>query len=53
MGFNTPVQVAEAVANAGNNKANLPFLQMFILGLFAGAYIGFGAELCTMVLTGT
>ena len=38
MGFNTPVQVAEAVANAGNNKANLPSLQMLILGLFAGAY---------------
>src|SRR5688572_26538794 len=53
MGFNTPVQVAEMVANAGKNKASLPFLQMLILGLFAGAYIGFGAELCTMVLTGT
>ncbi len=53
MGFNTPVQVAEAVANAGKNKASLPFLQMTILGIFAGAYIAFGAELCTMVLTGT
>ena len=53
MGFNTPLQVAEAVANAGKTKANLPFLQMLILGLFAGAYIAFGAELCTMVVTGT
>ncbi len=53
MGFNTPLQVAEAVANAGKTKANLPFLQMLILGLFAGAYIAFGAELCTMIVTGT
>ncbi|MEA2101017.1 MAG: formate/nitrite transporter family protein [Thermodesulfobacteriota bacterium] len=53
MGFNTPAQVAEAVANAGKTKANLPFLQMVILGIFAGCYIGFGAELCTMVVTGT
>jgi formate/nitrite transporter len=53
MGFNTPVQVAEIAANAGQTKANLPFLQMTILGIFAGAYIAFGAELCTMVSTGT
>jgi len=53
MGFNTPVQVAEAVANAGKTKASLPFLQMLILGIFAGCYIAFGAELCTMVVTGT
>jgi formate/nitrite transporter len=53
MGFNTPLQVAEAVANAGKTKANLPFLQMLILGIFAGAYIAFGAELATMILTGT
>ncbi|MBN1634937.1 MAG: formate/nitrite transporter family protein [Deltaproteobacteria bacterium] len=53
MGFNTPVQVAEAVANAGKTKANLPFLQMLILGLFAGCYIAFGAELATMIITGT
>ena len=53
MGFYSPLQVAEAVANAGKTKANLPFLQMLILGLFAGAYIAFGAELCTMIVTGT
>ena len=53
MGFNTPAQVAEAVVNMGKTKANLPILTMIIMGLFAGAYIGFGAELCTMVLTGT
>ncbi|HPI93263.1 MAG TPA: formate/nitrite transporter family protein, partial [Deltaproteobacteria bacterium] len=53
MGFNTPLQVAEAVSNAGKTKACLPILQMIILGIFAGAYIGFGAELATMVMTGT
>ncbi len=53
MGFNTPAQVAEAVVNMGKTKANLPIMTMIIMGLFAGAYIGFGAELCTMILTGT
>lgn len=53
MGFNTPLQVAESVANAGKTKASLPFLQMLILGIFAGCYIAFGAELATMVMTGT
>ncbi|HOP64674.1 MAG TPA: formate/nitrite transporter family protein, partial [Spirochaetota bacterium] len=53
MAFNTPAQVAEAVVNMGKSKASLPIATMIIMGIFAGAYIGFGAELCTMVLTGT
>ena len=53
MGFNTPLQVAEAIANSGKTKSCLPILQMIVLGIFAGAYIGFGAELSTMVGTGT
>jgi len=53
MAFNTPAQVAEAVVNMGKSKACLPIATMIIMGIFAGAYIGFGAELCTMVLTGT
>ncbi len=53
MAFNTPAQVAESVTNMGKSKASLPILTMIIMGIFAGAYIGFGAELCTMVLTGT
>jgi len=53
MAFNTPAQVAEAVVNMGKTKASLPIVTMIIMGIFAGAYIGFGAELCTMVLTGT
>lgn len=53
MAFNTPAQVAEAVTKMGKTKGKLPILQMIVLGIFAGAYIGFGAELCTMILTGT
>jgi len=53
MAFNTPAQVASAVTTMGKTKGNLPILQMIVLGIFAGAYIGFGAELCTMILTGT
>ncbi len=53
MAFNTPAEVAAAVTNMGKTKADLPIATMIIMGIFAGAYIGFGAELCTMVLTGT
>ena len=53
MAFKTPAQVSEAVVNMGKTKASLPIVTMIIMGIFAGAYIGFGAELCTMVLTGT
>ena len=53
MAFKTPAQVAEAVVNMGKTKASLPIATMIIMGIFAGAYIGFGAELCTMILTGT
>ena len=53
MAFNTPAEVAVAVTNMGKTKADLPIATMIIMGIFAGAYIGFGAELCTMILTGT
>jgi len=53
MAFNTPAEVAAAVTNMGKTKADLPIATMIIMGIFAGAYIGFGAELCTMILTGT
>jgi len=53
MAYNTPQQVAETVTNMGKTKGNLPILQMLILGILAGVYISFGAQLATMVLTGT
>jgi formate/nitrite transporter len=36
-------------SNAGKAKAELPFLKMFVLGILAGAYIGFGANLATKI----
>ena len=53
MAFKTPAQVAEATVNTAKTKASLPIATMLIMGIFAGAYIGFGAELCIMVSTGT
>ncbi|NMA63658.1 MAG: formate/nitrite transporter family protein [Syntrophomonadaceae bacterium] len=41
--------MANAAANAGKGKGKLSFANMFVLGIMAGAYIGFGANLATMV----
>jgi formate/nitrite transporter len=49
----TPAETAQAVAEAGAAKAKLPLGRMFLLGILAGAYIGFGAHLATTVATGT
>jgi len=46
---NPPAAVANAFCVIGKNKANLPWIKMIILGILAGAYIGFGAQLATMV----
>ncbi|KPU26725.1 FdhC protein [Caloranaerobacter sp. TR13] len=40
----TPPEIAQATINAGIKKANLPTLQMILLGIFAGIFIGFGAQ---------
>jgi len=48
-GFLSPEEVAKSVVEIGKKKAELKLLPMVILGMFAGVYIGFGAELCTMV----
>ncbi|MCD6219479.1 formate/nitrite transporter family protein, partial [Candidatus Calescamantes bacterium] len=48
-GFLSPKEVAENVVEISKNKAELKLLPMFLLGMLAGVYIGFGAELCTMV----
>jgi len=49
MNFLTPAEVAAAVCNAGKTKAEMPFMKMLILGILAGVYIGFGANLATKV----
>ena len=48
-GYSSPKEIAQQVVEASNSKAHLPILQTILLGVLAGVYIGFGAELCTMV----
>jgi len=48
-GFLSPKEVTETVVEIGKNKSELRMLPMLVLGVLAGVYIGFGAELCTMV----
>jgi formate/nitrite transporter len=48
-GFLSPKEIAEKVVEISKNKSELPMLPMLLLGMLAGVYIGFGAELCTMV----
>ena len=42
-GVNSPAEIAEIWIGNGVKKANLPVLKMLVLGMLAGAYIGFGA----------
>jgi formate transporter len=49
MNFLTPGEIAVSAANAGKGKTELPIWKMFILGILAGAYIGFGANLATKI----
>jgi len=48
-GFNPPRKIAELVSETALEKAKLSWLQLIILGILAGVYIGFGAELSTIV----
>ncbi len=45
----SPREVAEKVQSLGVTKARLPFLQTAMLGVLAGAFIGFGALYFTLV----
>lgn len=49
MNFLTPGEIAVAAANAGKVKSELPIFKMFLLGILAGVYIGFGANLATKI----
>lgn len=49
MNFLTPAEIAAATANAGKAKCEMPILKMFLMGILAGAYIGFGANLATKI----
>ena len=47
-----PTKIAAMVEEVGVSKAQLPILQMFVLAILAGAFIGFGAAAYTAVMTG-
>ena len=44
MGGNSPAEITEIWINNGIKKANLSVGKMLVLGMLAGAYIGFGAN---------
>lgn len=46
---NAPAAIANAFCAIGKTKAGLSKCKMIILGILAGAYISFGAQLATMV----
>jgi len=46
-----PAEMAERAENTGVKKASLDFWTMFVLAVLAGAFIGLGAEFCTLVTT--
>lgn len=43
-GVNSPAEITEIWINNGIKKANLSIGKMIVLGMLAGAYIGFGAD---------
>jgi formate/nitrite transporter FocA (FNT family) len=49
----TPAEVARTVAERGVAKANATIRTTFVLGVLAGAFIGLGAVLSTVVATGS
>jgi len=48
-GFLPPDEIAHAMIAIGKAKANLSISRMILLGILAGAFIGFGSELAIMV----
>jgi formate transporter len=49
----SPPEMASRVQTAGVTKSGLDFLSTFTLAILAGAFIGMGAELATIVATDT
>lgn len=47
-----PAHIALLIEGAGVKKAQLPIVQMFVLAILAGAFVGFGAAAYTAVMTG-
>ncbi|MFA5374489.1 MAG: formate/nitrite transporter family protein [Dehalococcoidia bacterium] len=53
MPFKSPKEIAEAACSAGTAKTQLPWSKMLVLGVLAGAYIAFGAQLAETAAAGT
>ncbi len=49
----SPAEIAALVEKGGVRKAQLPALQILILGMLGGAFIAFGAMAYTVVITGS
>ena len=47
--FLSPDEIARAMIAIGKAKANLSISRMLLLGILAGAFIGFGSELATII----
>lgn len=47
-----PKEIAELIETAGVAKAHMPAMQMFVLAMLAGAFIGFGAAAYSMTMAG-
>lgn len=47
--FLAPAGIAQAFRGVSKAKTSLPLLNMIILGILAGVFIGFGGQLATMV----
>lgn len=47
----SPASIANRVEQIGVTKANMPIIQMVMLGMLAGAFIGFGAMANNLVLS--
>ncbi|MBO8159034.1 formate/nitrite transporter family protein [Thermosyntropha sp.] len=49
MNYHTPEETAVLAVNAGSKKASLPVYKMILLGILAGVYIGFGANIAIKI----
>ena len=47
-----PAAMAQKAEDVGLKKATMPALNLFLLAILAGAFIGLGANYCTVVVTG-
>jgi formate/nitrite transporter len=47
-GFYSPAEIAHKMVRIGEAKADLSMSRMLLLGMLAGAFIGFGSELATI-----